>query len=315
MQVWIVAFNQYTNGTVQVNYQALGSGAGITGVQTGTFSFAGSDAPHKNQTASQGTLLNIPESLGAVAIFYNIPGVTVNLNLTGSIIAKIYLQQITMWNDSAILSINPGVNKTMMAHTIVPVHRSDGSGTTYALTNYFTKVSTEWNASGKGFGTSVSWPAQGELAGKGSGGVAALVKAPSSFAIGYADSYYAFSNSLLSAAVQNQAGSFILPSLPAVTAAASQFSAQLQTDPTTSITNAPGATSYPLSTFTYILVWQKQSDQGKGYDMAQFFWWIVTNGQSYGPTLYYPKLPDNVVTLDKSLIASMTYNGVSFING
>jgi phosphate transport system substrate-binding protein len=100
-----------------------------------------------------------------------------------------------------------------------------------------------------------------------------------------------------------------------VTAAASQFSAQLQTDPTTSITNAPGATSYPLSTFTYILVWQKQSDQGKGYDMAQFFWWIVTNGQSYGPTLYYPKLPDNVVTLDKSLIASMTYNGVSFING
>ena len=315
MQVWIVSFNQFTSGAVQVNYQPVGSGAGITGVQSGTFSFAGSDAPHKNQTATQGTLLNIPESLGAVSIFYNIPGVNVNLNLTGPIIAKIYLQQITQWNDSAIISINPGVNKTLMAHTIVPVHRSDGSGTTYALTNYFTKVSTDWNASSKGYGTLVSWPAQGELAGRGSGGVAALVKAPNSYAIGYADSYYAFSNSLLSAAVQNQAGSFVLPSLAGVTAAASQFTVQLQADPTTSITNAPGSTSYPISTFTYILVWQNQSDQAKGSDMAFFFWWIVTKGQAYGPSLFYPKLPDLVVTLDETLIASMTYNGVSFING
>jgi phosphate transport system substrate-binding protein len=315
MQVWIVSFNQYTNGSVNVNYQPVGSGAGITGVQTGTFSFAGSDAPKKNQSATQGTLLNIPETLGAVAIFYNINGVTQNLNLTGPIIAKIYLQQITMWNDSSILAINPGVNKTLMAHTIVPVHRSDGSGTTYALTNYFTKVSTDWNASGKGFGTTVNWPTTGELGARGSGGVAALVKAPNSYAIGYADSYYAFSNNLLSAAVQNQAGSFVLPSLAGVTAAAAQFTTQLQADPTTPITNAPGATSYPISTFTYILVWQKQSDQKVGSDMAQFFWWIVTKGQSYGPTLFYPKLPDLVVTIDESLIASMTYNGVSFING
>jgi phosphate transport system substrate-binding protein len=314
MQTWVVGFNQYTNGAVQVNYQSLGSGAGITGVQTGTYTFAGSDAPYHNQTATQGTLLNIPETLGAVAIFYNIPGVTVSLNLTGSILAKVYLEQITMWNDPAILAINPHMNATLLAHTIVPVHRSDGSGTTYALTSYLTKVSTDWNASGNGFGTSIHWPATGELAGKGSGGVAAYVQ-QTTYSVGYADSYYAFSNKLLSAAIQNHAGVFEVPSLAGVTAAAADFTAQLQTDPTFSITNAPGPTSYPIATFTYILVWQKQTSQSQGYDMAHFFLWIVTSGQAYGPNLFYPELPASMVTIDEGIIAQMTYNGVSFISG
>jgi phosphate transport system substrate-binding protein len=314
MQIWIVGFNQFSNNAVQVNYQPLGSGAGISGVQKGTWSFAGSDAPHANQTAAGGTLLNIPESLGAVAIFYNIPGVTVSLNLTGPIIAKMYLQQITKWNDPSITALNPRLSGQLLNHTIVPVHRSDGSGTTYAITNYFTKVSSDWNASGKGFGTSVNWPASGELAGKGSSGVAAYVQ-QTPYSVGYADSYYAFSNKLLSAAVQNPAGVFLVPSLAGVTAAAAAFSTQLQADPTFSITNAPGATSYPISTFTYILVWQKQSNQGLGYDMAQFFLWIVTSGQSYGPSLYYPQLPPSMVAIDRGLIAQMNYNGVPFISG
>ena len=314
MQVWAVGFTQYTGGSVQTNYQAVGSGAGISGVQSGTFSFAGSDAPFQNSTTAGGTLLNIPESLGAVAIFYNVPGVTASLNLTGSILAKIYLQQITAWNDPSITAINPKVNATLLNHTIVPVHRSDGSGTTYALTNYFTRISTDWNASGKGYATSVSWPASGELAGKGSSGVAAYVQ-QTPYSVGYADSYYAFSNKLLTASIQNQAGSFVAPSLAGAAAAASAFATKLASDPTYSITNAPGATSYPISTFTYILVYQKQSNQALGFAMAHFFWWIVNNGQAYSPSLYYAQLPAGIVTADEGLIAQMTYNGVPFISG
>ncbi len=320
MQVWVAGFSDYTNGAVKTNYQAIGSGAGITGILKGTFDYAGSDAPvassvSANYTAVNGPLLQIPETLGAVAIFYNIPGVKANLNLTGQIIADIYLQKITLWNDPAIRALNPKVadlNATKNI-TIVPVHRSDGSGTTYALTNYFTKVSGDWNASGKGFGTSINWPASGELAGRGSAGVAAYVS-QNPYAVGYADSYYAFSNKLLSAAVQNSAGKFLQPSLDGVNSAASDFSAQVSANPTFSITNAPGANSYPISTYTYLLVWQNQSNQGKGNDVAQLFWWIVTHGQSYGPPLFYPGLPASVVTIDQSLIAKMNYNGTPFIH-
>jgi phosphate transport system substrate-binding protein len=319
MQVWAAGFADFTNGAVKTNYQAIGSGAGITGVLKGTFDFAGSDAPvsssvSANYTAVKGPLLQIPETLGAVAIFYNIPGVKANLNLTGPIIADIYLQKITTWNDPAIRAINPKVadlNATTNI-TIIPVHRSDGSGTTYALTNYFTKVSTDWNASGKSFGTSISWPATGELAGKGSAGVSAYV-GQNPYAVGYADSYYAFSNKLLSAAVQNKAGNFMQPSLAGVNSAASDFAAQVQANPTFSITNAPGAGSYPISTYTYLLVWQNQANQDKGYDVAQLFWWIVTHGQSYGPPLFYPTLPASIVTVDQALIAKMNYNGTPFI--
>lgn len=317
MGVWAAGFQDFTSGAVKTNYQALGSGAGITGILQGTFDFAGSDAPvstslSANYTAKNGPLLQIPETLGAVAIFYNIPGVSTSINLTGPILAKIYLQQITMWSDPAILAINPHANATLLNHTIVPVHRSDGSGTTYALTNYFTKVSSDWNASGKGFGTSINWPSSGELGGKGSAGVAGYVS-QNQYSIGYADSYYAFSNKLVSANIENQAGKFVAPSLDAVTAAAAAFSVQVQANPTFSITNAPGATSYPISTFTYLLVWQNQTNQGKGNDIAQFFQWIVTRGQSLGPPLYYPQLPANVVSIDQILIAKMNYNGVSFI--
>jgi phosphate transport system substrate-binding protein len=319
MQVWVAGFSDFTGGAVKANYQALGSGAGITGVLKGTFDFAGSDAPMSsstsaNYTAVKGPLLQIPETLGAVAIFYNIPGIHANLNLTGPIVADIYLQKVTLWNDPSIRALNSKVSDLNATTnlTIIPVHRSDGSGTTYALTNYFTKVSSDWNASGKGFGTSISWPAAGELAGKGSAGVAAYVSQNSN-AVGYADSYYAFSNKLLSAAIENSAGVFLVPSLAGVTAAASAFAAQVQANPTFSITNAPGATSYPISTYTYLLVWQNQTNQGKGNDVAQLFWWIVTHGQSLGPPLFYPTLPASVVTIDESLIAKMNYSGTPFI--
>ena len=330
MQVWATNFEGYTNGAVQTNYQAVGSGAGITGIETGTFMFAGSDAPlttsqwepYSATAGLNGSLLQIPETLGGVAIFYNVPGVTVSLNFTGPVLANIYLGTITMWNDPAIAALNPGCHAgsttcVLPADTITPVHRSDGSGTTYALTNYFEKVSTDWNASFSGgcpcYGTSISWPSF-EIGAKGSSGVAAYVN-ENPYTIGYADSYYAFSTGLKAAAVENKAGVFLVPSLTDIAAAATAFSAQVQADPTFTITNAPGAGSYPISTFTYILVWANQKSQQQGYDMAQFFEWIVNlnQGQTYGPLLYYPALPANVVAIDQSIIQQMNYNGVPFI--
>jgi phosphate transport system substrate-binding protein len=320
MQVWATSFSQYTNGQVLTNYQAIGSGAGITGILKRTFEFAGSDAPvsasqSANYTTQYGPLLQFPETLGGVAIFYNIPGVTVNLNLTGPIVADIYLGKITTWNSPSIQALNPKV--VLPASTILPVHRSDGSGTTYALTNYFEKVSADWNASFASgcpcYGTSVSWPSF-EIGAKGSAGVAAYVlQNPDT--IGYADSYYAFANNLKAAAIENLAGQFLVPSLTDISAAAAAFSAQVQANPTFTITNAPGTGSYAIATFTYLLVWQNQVNQQQGYDTAQFFWWIVNQGQAYGPQLYYPKLPSNVVTIDQSIIQKIQYNGVPFISG
>ena len=325
MQVWAQAFEQYTDSKVLTNYQAVGSGAGITGILKGTFEFAGSDAPvassqSGNYTSVNGQLLQIPETLGGVAIFYNIPGVTVNLNLTGPILAKIYLGKITMWNDPAIAALNPGCHAgsttcVLPADTIQPVHRSDGSGTTYALSNYFEKVSTDWNASFAGgcpcYGTSISWPSS-EIGAKGSSGVAAYVNT-NPYTIGYADSYYALSNGLKAAAIQNQANQFLTPTLTDIAAAANAFSAQVQTNPTFTITNAPGVGSYPISTFTYLLVWANQKNQQQGYDTAQFLEWVVNQGQAFGPSLNYPALPANVVAIDQSLIQQINYNGVPFI--
>ncbi len=325
MQVWASAFHNTTissQGVITIQYASVGSGAGQNNLFAGTFTFAGSDAPVSgsklaNFTTKGGPLLQIPETLGAVAIFYNIPGMTnstcssncaIHLRFNGSVIAQIYLEQITYWDSAAITQLNPGVT---IPHTaIVPVHRSDGSGTTYAFTDYLQRVYAGWNSSGVGQGTTVNWPTS-ELAGKGSSGVAGLVSANPG-AIGYADTYYAFTNKLLFAAIANSQGNFILPSLASVTAAASDFSAKLATDPTHSIVNAPGAGSYPISTFTYLLTWKNQSNENTAYTIANFFSWIVTSGQSYSPALFYPALPASMVSIDQQLIAQINYQGQTF---
>jgi phosphate transport system substrate-binding protein len=337
MQTWATAFAGYTNGAVQTNYQAVGSGSGITGVLTGLYEFAGSDAPvsasQLSDYTANGPFLQIPETLGGVAIFYNVPGVTVSLNFTGPVLAKIYLGTITMWNDPAIATLNPGCHTgsttcVLPADTIIPVHRSDGSGTTYALSNYLSKVSADWNSSyatyqGSAcsaatpcYGTNLGtfWNANPNAQGAAkSSGVAAYVEG-NSYSLGYADSFYAFNNGLQAASIENQAGVFLAPSLSSIAAAANAFSAQVLANPTFTITNAPGAGSYPISTFTYLLVWANQKNQQQGYDTAQFFEWIVNQGQSqiYGPNLGYPALPTSVVAIDQKIIHQMNYNGVSF---
>ena len=315
MQEWIFAYDRATSGQVNIIYEPTGSGAGISGLFGGLYDYAGSDAPvsqaYLNANASGRTLLQIPESLGGVAIFYNIPGVTQSLNLTGPILASIFDQNITKWNDPQIAALNPGVS--LPNQNIIVVHRSDGSGTTYALTTYFTKVDPGW-AKAIGIGTFVNFPntPNPELSGKGSGGVALLVNA-TAYSIGYADTYYAFNNGLTTAAVQNSAGVFLKPSVAGVAAAADAFASQLQNNATFSITDAPGASSYPISTFTYLLVFANQTNQQKADAIATLFWFIIHGGQAYGPALWYSELPSGIVASDEKLVGQITYNGQSFV--
>jgi phosphate transport system substrate-binding protein len=246
-----------------------------------------------------------------VAIFYNIPGVTTSLNFTGQVIAGIYNGSITKWNDPRIQSLNSGV--VLPVEEIVPVHRSDGSGTTYALTTYLATQSPSWRST-IGVGTSVNWPTS-ELAGKGSSGVAGLVT-ENSYAIGYADSYYAFNNHLLAANVENQAGKFIQPSVAAFSAAAGAFSTQLDANATAPIVNPPSTatTAYPISTFTYLLVWKNQTNEVTAWALANYFEWVVGIGQSYSTALYYSPIPAAIAVIDQGLIAQINYNGQTFTN-
>jgi len=316
MQIWISEYYNLTQNSaapVSINYQAVGSSLGQTGVLSGTFAYAGSDAPLPASAlasySSKGPFLQIPEALGGVAIFYNIPGVTTNLDLTGAVLAGIYNGSITTWNDPRITALNTGV--TLPAATIVPVHRSDGSGTTYALTSYLATQSPNWRST-IGVGTAVNWPSF-ELASKGSSGVAGTVSTtPDS--IGYADSYYAFKNNLVPAKIENAAGAFIAPSVPAFSAAAASFSSALSTNATAPIVNPPASasTAYPISTFTYVLIWANQSNEPDGWALASFLTWVVTVGQSYSTGLYYAPLPPNIVTIDQQHIAQINYNGQAF---
>jgi phosphate ABC transporter phosphate-binding protein len=355
MQTWVSSFNSLSGASF--NYAATGSGTAITDIETNIYAFGASDAPvtaaalasatcNPNPCSLDGPLLQIPESLGGVALFYNIPGVTTSLKLTGPIIADIYVGKITSWADPAIAALNPGVipasdctsaNPTKC--TIIPVHRSDGSGTTYALSNYLSKVSADWNASyatyqGSAcsaatpcYGTNLGtfWNANPNAQGAAkSSGVAAYVEA-NNYSLGYADSFYAFNNGLQAASIENQAGVFLAPSLSSIAAAANAFSAQVLANPTFTITNAPGAGSYPISTFTYILIWANQGSvltgsntptqqQQQGFDVAHFLWWIVNQGQADSAGLWYAPLPAALVSVDEGLIQQMNWNGAAFID-
>ena len=311
MQTWIYNFHDETNSLVTIDYEPVGSGAGIQELFAGVLDFAGSDAPvtqAQMANASGRALIEIPETLGGVAIFYNIPGVTSSLNLTGTVLEQIYLEKITMWNDPAIASLNPAVS--LPNDQIVPVHRSDGSGTTYALTTYFSKIDPSWTSQ-VGVGVSVNWPSS-ELAAKGSGGVAGLVTG-TPYSIGYADTYYAYANGLTKAAIQNSAGVFLQPTLASVASAAAAFGSELQKNATFSITDAPGAGSYPISTFTYLLVWANQPSAQKADAISNFFWYVVHGGQQYGPKLFFPVLPSQMVATDEGLIRQINYNGQSYV--
>lgn len=287
----------------QFNYQSIGSGGGIKQVIEGTVDFGASDAPMtdeqlKEAKTKRGTdVLHIPTVLGADVVTYNVPGVGQGLKLTPDAVAAIFLGDIKMWNDPRITSINPDINLPKMP--ILVAHRSDGSGTTFIFTDYLTKVSKQWEEK-VGRGTSVRWPVG--LGGKGNEGVTGLVK-QSPGAIGYVELAYAVKNNLPYAAIQNKAVKFVEPTFEAVSAAAAGASKDMPADLRVSITNADGKESYPISGFTWLLIYQNNKDKEKAKALISFLKWAMTEGQKYAKDLYYAPLPREVVALCEKKIA------------
>jgi phosphate transport system substrate-binding protein len=290
-------FDEYhkKNGNLQINYQSIGSGGGIKQVTEGTVDFGASDGPMNDEQlkAFQDKhgfgILHFPTVLGADVPTYNISGVSAELNFTPEAIAGIFLGKVTKWNDPLIAGANKGVN--LPGNDIVVVHRSDGSGTTYIWTDYLSKVSEEWkNKVGKG--TSVNWPVG--LGGKGNEGVAGLIKqTPNAF--GYVELIYAIQNKMPYGRVKNSSGTFIKADLAGVTAAAAGAAKSMPDDFRVSITDAPGKTAYPISSFTWLLVPAKFSDTAKRDAIKGFVKWMLADGQNQTEALSYAKLPKEVV--------------------
>jgi phosphate transport system substrate-binding protein len=291
------------NPNFQFNYQSVGSGAGIKQVTEGTVDFGATDGPMNDdqlkafQDKHSGTaILHFPTVLGADVPTYNISGVTGALNFTPEALAGIFLGKVTKWNDPAIAGPNKGVN--LPAEEIIVVHRSDGSGTTYIWTDYLSKVSDEWKSK-VSKGTSVNWPKG--LGGKGNEGVTGLVKqTPNS--IGYVELIYAVQNNIPYGSVKNSSGNFVKADLASVTAAAAGAAKEMPDDFRVSITNAPGKTAYPISSFTWLLIPQKFQDAGKRDAIKGFLKWMLNEGQDSVEALSYAKLPKEVVEKEKKAI-------------
>ncbi|MGB7846111.1 MAG: phosphate ABC transporter substrate-binding protein PstS [Candidatus Acidiferrum sp.] len=290
------------NPNIEFNYQSIGSGGGIKQITEGTVDLGATDGPMNDdqlkafQDKHGFGILHFPTVLGGVVPTYNIPGVTAVLNFTPEALAGIYLGKITKWDDPAIAGANKGVK--LPSQDIVVVHRSDGSGTTYCWTDYLSKVSDEWKSK-VGKNTSVNWPVG--LGGKGNENVSGLVKqTPNS--IGYVELIYAASNNIPYGQVKNSSGNFLKADLASVTAAAAGAAKDIPDDFRVSITNAPGKTAYPISTFTWLLVPSKIQDGGKRDAIKGFLKWMLADGQSYAEGLSYAKLPKEVIEKEKKAI-------------
>jgi phosphate transport system substrate-binding protein len=290
-------FDEYhkSSGSIQINYQSVGSGAGIKQVTEGTVDFGASDGPMNDDQLKaykdkHGTgLLHFPTVLGAVVPTYNIPGVNSALNFTPDALAGIFLGRISKWNDPAIANANKGVN--LPANDIIVIHRSDGSGTTYIWTDYLSKVSVDWKDK-VGKGTSVNWPVG--LGGKGNEGVTGLIKQTPN-AIGYVELIYAAQTKISYGAVKNSAGEFVKADLASVSTAAAAAAKTMPDDFRVSITNPPGKGVYPISSFTWLLIPSKIADSGKREAIKGFLKWALADGQNYAEGLSYAQLPKEVI--------------------
>lgn len=295
---------------LQVNYQSVGSGAGISQLTAKTVDFGDSDGPmNDEQTKKAGVpVLHIPMCSGAVVISYNLPGVNASLNFTPDVLADIFLGKITKWNDGRITAINKGIN--VPAFPIIIAHRSDGSGTTNIFTNYLSKVSTEWSSK-VGSGGSVNWPAG--LGGKGNEGVAGLVKQTPG-TIGYIELAYAIQNKMAIAKIQNKKGKFIMPSESSTSAASN---VTLPADSKVFLTNTEAADGYPISGFTWALIYKEQAYNGRSADRAKkllkLLWWNIHEGQQYCSALNYAPLSKAAVKTGEAILKSATYNGKAIL--
>lgn len=295
---WFSVYNKQ-NPKVKINYQSIGSGAGIKQLISKTVDFGASDSPMSDEElkSAPAAIVHIPTVLGAVVIGYNVPGLT-SLNLSPQLISDIYMGKIKKWNDPKILAENIGAK--LPAIYITPVYRSDGSGTTAVFTDYLAKVSPEWKKQ-VGAGKAVKWP-QG-LGGKGNEGVAGVLKQiPGS--IGYTEQVYAITNKLPMASIKNAAGKYVQPSLESVSAAAESALKEMPADYRISITNAAGKNSYPISSFTYLLVYKKL-EATSGKELIQFLKWSMTKGQSYAKDLAYAPLPKPLIKKVEATISTL----------
>lgn len=303
-------YSRITNPVVRIDYASVGSGAGIRGILAGTFDFAGSDAPLTAEQRAQvapNEIFHVPVVMGAVAVVYNISGVTTGLRLTSDVLADIFLGTITNWNDTRISAINPGVR--LPDQRITVVRRADSSGTTFIFTDYLSAVSEGWRT-GPGRGTTVSWPSPGNIGGRGNEGVSAQVtQIPG--AIGYVELSHAFINRLNIVSLQNRAGRFITPTVPATTAAAAGLAREIAQDTTTSLVNSPGTDAYPIVGLTWILVHRDQADLAKARVIVDFLRWAVVerNLEPFAADLFYAPLPQEVIARVREQLQTISHQG------
>ncbi|HMA01014.1 MAG TPA: phosphate ABC transporter substrate-binding protein PstS, partial [Gemmatimonadaceae bacterium] len=298
-------FADYASSTgVKINYQSIGSGGGIRQLTEGTVDFGASDAPMTDAelAKAKGPILHFPTVLGAVVVTYNLSGLTAPLRLNGDAIAQIFAGKITKWNDSRIATLNPGAK--LPARDILVVHRSDGSGTTYIFSDYLSAVNGAW-AAAPGKGKELSWPVG--IGAKGNEGVAGQVK-QSEGAIGYTELAYAKQNHLAAAAIANQAGEYVEPSIESATAAAAGIGAKLppNTDFRISIVNAPGKGAYPISSFTWLLIPKTIPSAKKHKQLTDFLRWYLTHGEASASSLDYAPLPQPLIATLTARIDSIS---------
>ncbi len=286
---WISEYGK-AHGDVKLDYQPIGSGGGIRQITERTVDFGATDAPMSDEQQQKALgIVHIPTCLGAVVLTYNIDGISSGLKITPEVAAGMFLGKIKTWDDPAIKKENPDLK--LPSKPIATVHRSDGSGTTKIFVDYLSAVSPDWK-SGPGTGTSVNWP--GGLGAKGNDGVTAQVKGTPG-ALGYVELAFAVENKLAFAAMKNRAGKFVLPSLESTTAAGASAAAKMPDDLRISIVDAEGDDAYPISGFTYILLYTEQKDAAKGKAIVDFLKWAVHDGQKLTAALNYAALPAPVV--------------------
>ncbi|MCL2179298.1 MAG: phosphate ABC transporter substrate-binding protein PstS [Proteobacteria bacterium] len=296
---WMAEY-QKVDPRIRVNYQSIGSGGGIRQVMEKIVDFGGSDAPMVDEELAKapGKIFHIPTTLGAVVVAYNLAGV-VGLKLSSEVVARIFLGEIKNWDDSAIAALNVGV--VLPSQPISIVYRTDGSGTTAVFTEYLSKTNAAWKEK-VGAGKSVKFPIG--LGAKGNEGISGQMKmAPGS--IGYVELAYAKQAKLAYAFIQNSQGRFVEPSLESVAAAADSVAGRIPEDLRVSIVDASGELSYPISAFTYVLVYEEQADLSKGVELAKFLWWAIHDGQKLGAPLHYAPLPSQVVTKIEAKLREM----------
>ena len=303
-QKWLSEYGK-AHANIKIDYQSIGSGGGIKQIQARTVDFGASDAPMTDaeMKGSPAELVHIPTVLGAVVITYNLSGVSQPLRFSPDVIADIFLGKIKKWNDARIKADN--ANATLPDADITVVHRAEASGTSFVFTDYLAKVSADWKQK-VGADKSPNWPVgQG---GKGNEGVTGQIKQQPN-TIGYVELAYAGQNKLPVALIKNASGNFVEPSIDAVTAAAAGSAASTPDDLRVSITNAAGATAYPISSYTYILAYKNQSDEAKGKALVDFLWWGIHDGESFAKDLQYAPLPAEIVKRAEAKISSIMAGG------